>query len=530
MNAPAPDPLIGRVLDGKYRIVERIGGGGMGTVYRALHLTLGAPRAAKVMRRELADDASFVERFQREARVVESLRHPNLVSLYDFGQLPDGIWYIVSEFVEGVTLASGVRRPSAEVAHLLGQVADGLALAHRKGIVHRDLSPDNIMVTRDEDGADSAKLLDFGVAKALGAVRGTDGTDSSLFFGKIGYASPEQMGLLGAGEELDARSDVFSLAAVAIEMLSGQLPWRKDGVQSYVHDLIVRPEAQIRERIATLAPPSWVPALTRALARDRASRTPDVLTFKAAMRAVVERAAGVETSGGVIGRRALLAGGLAGAGVVVLALVNAPWRDAPAAPLPAPPPSSSPAMLRSSAPPSSAAAAPPSLESREAPVVVARTPPAPPVQPTPSPSAVAAPVMAPAQLVLESDPTAVVQLDGTRRGRTPLAITALAEGPHQLVLTTDDGRVHEEPVEVRPGETLRRTHRFPGFGGLSVASDVWLEVSVDGGPAQQTPCRFERLLAGRHVVRATRAGYRERVVEAEIREGEMTALRLTPER
>jgi hypothetical protein len=90
--------------------------------------------------------------------------------------------------------------------------------------------------------------------------------------------------------------------------------------------------------------------------------------------------------------------------------------------------------------------------------------------------------------------------------------------------------VHEEPVEVRPGETLRRTHRFPGFGSLSVASDVWMEVSVDGGPVQQTPCRFERLAAGRHVVRATRAGFRERVVDTDIREGEVTALRLTPER
>jgi serine/threonine-protein kinase len=523
MNAPAPDPLIGRVLDGKYRIVERIGGGGMGTVYRALHLTLGAPRAAKVMRRELAEDASFVERFQREARVVEALRHPNLVSLYDFGQLPDGTWYIVSEFVEGVTLAPGVRRAPAEVAHLLGQVADGLALAHRKGIVHRDLSPDNIMVTRSDDGTGSAKLLDFGVAKAIGAVRGPDGTDSSLFFGKIGYASPEQMGLLGAGEELDARSDVFSLAAVAIEMLSGRLPWRKDGVQSYVHDLIVRPESQLRERIAELSPPSWAPALTRALARDRASRTPDVLAFKAAMRAAVERTDGAPAGAGW--RRVLLAGGLAAAGVVALALVNAPWRAAPAAPLPAAPPSSpSAAPQPSPVPPPSSLAAPLPVERKEAPVVVARS------APTPSPAAVAAPVVAPSQLVVESDPSAVVQLDGARRGRTPLAITALAEGPHQLVLTTDDGRVHQEPVEVRPGETLRRTHRFPGFGGLSVASDVWLEVSVDGGPAQQTPCRFERLSAGRHVVRATREGYRERVVEAEIREGEMTALRLTPER
>jgi serine/threonine protein kinase len=539
MNAPAPDPFIGRVLDGKYRIVERIGSGGMGTVYRALHVTLGAQRAAKVMRHELAEDASFVERFRREARVVERLRHPNLVSLHDFGQMPDGTWYIVSELVDGVTLARGPRRTPAEIAHLLGQVADGLAHAHRKGIVHRDLSPDNIMVTRADDaGVVSAKLLDFGVAKTLGALRGPEGTDSSLFFGKVGYASPEQMGLLPAGDELDARSDVFSLAAVAIELLTGELPWRKESVQSYVHDLIVRPEAQNRERIAALAPPSWVPALTRALARDRASRTPDVLSFKAALREAVERAddAPVPRRQGV-GRRTMLAVGLGCAAAAVLALVNAPWRGTPAAPLTvaapplAPVAAASPAAVPAVSAPPPTTVPPPAVV--PAPTRAARSVAEPASEPRVPPPATSAPVSAapaPAQLALESDPSAAILLDGEPRGRTPVTLDALAPGAHLLILTTDDGRMYQETVELRPDATERRAHRFAGFGSLAVASDVWLEVSVDGGPAQQTPCRFERLVAGRHRVRAAREGYRERVVEADIREGETTALRLALER
>src|SRR5262245_57572539 len=105
MASVPSDPMLGRLLDEKYHVLERIGSGSMGTGYRVRHVSLGASRALKVMRPELVENADFVERFQREARMVESLRHPNLVALYDFGRLPEGAWYIVSEFVEGETLA-----------------------------------------------------------------------------------------------------------------------------------------------------------------------------------------------------------------------------------------------------------------------------------------------------------------------------------------------------------------------------------------------------------------------------------------
>ncbi len=276
MASPAPDAFIGTTLDGKYLITERIGTGGMGTVYRAIHVSLGAPRAIKVMKRELADDASFVERFQNEARVAEGLRHPNLVALYDFARLPDETWYIVSELVEGETvsalLAKGVRFPPADVAHFLGQLCEGLALAHRKGIVHRDISPDNIMTARADGGEPVAKLLDFGIAKNVRAE--TLQTGSGLLFGKLGYASPEQMGLLPRTATLDARSDVFSLAAVAYEMLAGQLPWRQQDVQAYVHDLLVRPEAKVEEQIRSGVPPEWRDAFQRGLAGTASAALP----------------------------------------------------------------------------------------------------------------------------------------------------------------------------------------------------------------------------------------------------------------
>jgi serine/threonine-protein kinase len=554
MSDAAPDPFLGQVLDGKYRILERIGSGGMGTVYRALHLTLGAPRAAKLMRSELAADPGFIQRFRHEARLVESLRHPNLVALHDFGQLPDGTWYIVSELVEGETLAAAVRRGShpspAEVADLIGQVADGLALAHRKGIVHRDLSPDNVMVTRDDAGRAVAKLLDFGVAKS--ADGGSARTGSGLVLGKIGYASPEQMGLLAPGEDLDARSDVFSLAVVALHLLSGRLPWRSDSLQSYVHDLIVRPEAVTREAIAALAPPPWVEPLLRGTARQRAARTADVLTLKAELREAAAAPPGAPTPTVVpvtarrqmkglaasrpAHRRLLVGAVLVAAVAVAGGVAFVAGRGTPAPPTPPPPTRSStaPPLPPASLPPTTIAAVPAPVP-RPAPSAVrpfpdARRVVAAQAPPTTVPPAVPSPTPTPAgRLVVESEPAASVRLQGEPRGRTPLTLPALPAGSYRLSLTTDDGRTYEEQVQVEAGDTVRRAHRFAGFGALTVASDVWLNVTVDDGPAQQTPCRFDRLVAGRHRVRASRPGYRERVLEVDVAEGETKALRVALE-
>ncbi len=561
----AADPLIGVTLDGKYLVVERIGVGGMGTVYRAVHESLGAARAIKVMKRELAEDAAFVARFQNEARLAEGLRHPHLVALYDFARLGDGTWYIVSEFVLGETLAAllakGVRFPSSEVAHYVGQLADGMALAHRQGIVHRDISPDNIMITRDQEGERIAKLLDFGIAKS---VRGESAkTGSGLLFGKIGYASPEQMGLVPGGE-LDNRSDVFSLTAVAFEMLTGRLPWRKDSMQSYVHDLLMRPEAEVIQALRSGTPAEWGAAFERGLVRDRERRTPSMQALKADLSEAAQRLTRAEEGAsrtrtmpgavqpkdstwrkgaGPVSRPA--SGRLwpaAALAVIVVGVVLALLaRDKPTGP-PASP-ASRLGVVASRAPESPAPV--PNPQKADAPAPARRaesTPrPSPRIVPTPLPSvgpaaASASPPPAepgpvqPGALVLRSTPLAVVMVDGETLGRTPLDLTALAAGRHQLVLTTSDGRIYQETITIAAGETLERNHRFPGFGSLSVTADVWLEVSVDGGPPQQTPFLVDRLVAGRHVLRAFRSGYREKTLEIEIREGETSRVPIALER
>jgi serine/threonine-protein kinase len=575
MASPAPDPFIGATLDGKYLITERIGTGGMGTVYKAVHVSLGAPRAIKVMRRDLAEDAGFVERFQNEARVAEGLRHPNLVALYDFARLPDGNWYIVSELVEGETVAAlltkGVRFPPADVAHLLCQLCEGLALAHRKGIVHRDISPDNIMAARGDGGEPVAKLLDFGIAKNVRVE--TLQTGAGLLFGKVGYASPEQMGLLPRTATLDARSDVFSLAAVGYEMLAGQLPWRKDDVQAYVHDLLVRQEATVEERIRGGVPLEWRDAFQRGLARDRERRAPSMQVLKAdiseAARKASEEQGGLQatrTMPGLLGpdattwrkqrdqkrspKRLLAALAI---GAALLASIGGILLRQPPAPSVAPPsPSESPRSTAETLPAASTAArasapsaspvvdsptsSPPAPRRQRpepaAPPAETRTRPEPraPVEALPSAAAPTETPPGPGTLKVSSTPPASVVLDGEPKGRTPLSLSALVPGAYALVLTTDDGRMYHERVSIGPGETIERDHRFPGFGSLSITSDVWVEVSVDGGPTYQTPCRIDRLLAGRHVIRAFRPGYRERLLEVQVREGEIERARVVLEK
>jgi TonB family protein len=303
--------VVGDVLDEKYLIEGLIGRGGMGTVYRARHVRLDSPRAIKIMRPELAQDDAFIRRFRNEALLAEGVRHPNVVALYDFSTLPDGTFYIVWEHVEGATigqlLSRGARFTGSEVASLIEDVADGLATAHRQGILHRDVSPDNIMVCTDAQGKRTAKLLDFGVAKG-GGVPAETPTDADMCFGKIGYASPEQMGLLKNEEQLDPRTDVFSLAAVTFAMLVGESPFDTSSMQAFIHDLMIAPEADVRSRFLERLPEPWREPLSRALARDRKQRTPTVGAFIAALkRAAHETSSDGVLESGPVSRRGLYA-------------------------------------------------------------------------------------------------------------------------------------------------------------------------------------------------------------------------------
>jgi len=225
-GGPAPDPFLGQTLKGAYLIQQRIGDGGMGLVYKALHVELDAPFAVKIIRGALLSDPGVVARFQREARAASRLRHPNVVSVTDFGQTEDGILFMVMEHVPGRNLARVIadEAPLSErrVVLIGAQILSALAEAHANQILHRDLKPENVMVETRRDASDSIKVLDFGIAKVLMAeAPASNFTQAGLVVGTPGYMSPEQL----AGDDLDARSDLYAVGVVLYEMLTGKLPY-----------------------------------------------------------------------------------------------------------------------------------------------------------------------------------------------------------------------------------------------------------------------------------------------------------------
>ncbi len=233
--------LIGRVFDSRYQITALVGRGGMGTVYKAVHVAMNQVVALKVLHREMSKDERQVQRFYQEARASSRLRHPNTIKVFDFGRSDDGHLYLAMEYLEGETLTQLLRRegalPVRRALNIARQVAKSLAEAHANGIVHRDLKPDNIFVTQIYGEEDFVKVLDFGVAKFFqghpeyGAL-----TQAGLVCGTPMYLSPEQ----ALGRTLDGRSDLYSLGVILYEMLAGAPPFRAETpvalVMRHIHD------------------------------------------------------------------------------------------------------------------------------------------------------------------------------------------------------------------------------------------------------------------------------------------------------
>lgn len=223
VRVPETASLIGREIEGKYRIDGKVGAGGMGTVYRAQRIHIGDEVAIKILHPQHVSEPQATERFRREAQAAARLKHPNAVSIYDFGVTGDGLVYLVMELVEGQSLRQIIRRqgpltPSA-AADIITQASAALDEAHRNNIVHRDLKPDNIIVNASVNGL-RVKVLDFGIAK-LRDVPAGNLTQTGSVMGTPHYMSPEQC----LGEELDHRSDVYSLGIVLYEMLAGVVPF-----------------------------------------------------------------------------------------------------------------------------------------------------------------------------------------------------------------------------------------------------------------------------------------------------------------
>jgi len=274
-----PD-MIGRLVAERYRVLELLGRGAMGSVYLAEHVRMGRKDALKILSRRLAEDPDAIARFTREARNASFISHENVCEIYDFGETDDGLLFLAMQFVDGETLGDLMERegplPPERVAGIGVQVTRALEAAHARGIVHRDLKPHNIMLTRGIDGSELVKVVDFGIAKAIGGEdEGQEVTRAGWIVGTPEYVSPEQL----SGLPVDGRSDVYSLGIVLFKALTGALPFTGATWQEVMTARLseaprsiaaLRPgraqgeEAQLLDRLQSV--------VDRALARDAEAR------------------------------------------------------------------------------------------------------------------------------------------------------------------------------------------------------------------------------------------------------------------
>ena len=300
-GSPIQDQIVGMTI-GNYQVKQKLGEGGMGSVYLAEHPHIGKKVALKVLHAEFAADQSVVSRFFTEAKAVNDIGHPNIVDIVDYGMIQgpsgEGLVYFIMEFLPGHTLTDLIRAEAPlapeRALNIAVQVADALAASHKMKIVHRDLKPDNIMLAPRGRERDFVKLLDFGIAKLTGDQPGANKTRTGLVMGTPAYMSPEQCE--GRGQ-IDHRSDIYSLGIVIYEMITGRVPFYGDGYgEILVQHLTAKPIPPTT--IRGVIPPHVEQVVLKAMEKSPDKRFP---TMDEMVKALVDPVGYVEANGGIAG-------------------------------------------------------------------------------------------------------------------------------------------------------------------------------------------------------------------------------------
>ncbi len=300
---PAIDPdtaYLGQVIDGRYRIIEVVGRGGMGSVFKAEHIAIRRTVAVKLLHPTLAQVPEVSRRFEREAFAIGRIGHPNCVNVSDFGNLPDGSLYLVMEYLKGRALSDELaqigRMPPLRALLILRHILRGLGHAHANGIVHRDVKPENIILITNEDDPDFAKILDFGIAKLLGEAAVDGGherlTQAGMAFGTPIYMSPEQ----ALGQTIDGRADLYAATIMAYEMIAGRPPFQAEDKIEVMAMHTARPVPPFSETAPELEVPESVEhLLLRGLSKRPGDRFADAGDYVAELDEVLR-----DISGGAI--------------------------------------------------------------------------------------------------------------------------------------------------------------------------------------------------------------------------------------
>ena len=282
--------LTGRVLGGKFRLIRRIGTGGMGSVYQAVHLELEKKVAVKLLHQQMAPHQEVFQRFKREAKIACKLNHPHIIEVFDFDRTEDGIPYIIMEFLDGEDLEALLTRrrmlPLDQVMHLFEGICSAVQQAHEQGVIHRDLKPQNILLCRVGDRADFPKVLDFGISKLRDA--NSIVTQTKAYLGTPCFMAPEQA--RGEASEASPQSDIFALGAMLYRALGGRLPFSGDSIEAVLYK-IIHDQPTGLDKINDQVSGPVARVVHRAMAKDPQLRHTSVREM---WRALVEAAGAVE--------------------------------------------------------------------------------------------------------------------------------------------------------------------------------------------------------------------------------------------